>query len=378
MKNLIILNHTHGEEKDFIQKTNVIHNLNLSRHIINLETILNMFQSPQLTEDNKKLENSSFNNRSLRLLNEILETRFENGETTILDVNTHTFDVINHFEKLIKRHNYRVHLLDFSDVIKSHLKIIKPINEYDLKVLIDIKPEDFSCYKKIHHIGDIHGCYKTLKEYLDNNPIKEDECYIFVGDYLDRGLQNAETIQLLLQLFKKPNFKFLEGNHEIHLLKWALGERTFSKEFENKTKYDLEKYNINKKLLKDFYYSLRDFVYYTYHDKTVIVTHGGLASIPDNFGLISSKQLIKGVGPRSLDIDEIFENNIKNSNIFQVHGHRNNSDVPLIKNQNSFNLENSVEFGGTLRIMVLEESSINVNEITNSTVRYTERIMYCS
>ena len=52
------------------------------------------------------------------------------------------------------------------------------------------------------------GRYKTLKEYLDNNPIKEDECYIFVGDYLDRGLQNAETIQLLLQLFKKPNFKF--------------------------------------------------------------------------------------------------------------------------------------------------------------------------
>ena len=59
----------YDEEKGLIQKTNVIHNLNLSRHIINLETILNMFQSPQLTEDNKKLENSSFNNRSLRLLN---------------------------------------------------------------------------------------------------------------------------------------------------------------------------------------------------------------------------------------------------------------------------------------------------------------------
>ncbi len=37
-------------------------------------------------------------------------------------------------------------------------------------------------------------------------------------------------------------------------------------------------------------------VYYTYNEKTVLVTHAGLSVIPDNLTEIASEQMIRGVG----------------------------------------------------------------------------------
>ena len=56
-------------------------------------------------------------------------------------------------------------------------------------------------YKKIVFIGDIHGCYDTLKQYPDfKDGLKDDTEYIFLGDYIDRGNQNAEVLQFLDQI----------------------------------------------------------------------------------------------------------------------------------------------------------------------------------
>lgn len=51
---------------------------------------------------------------------------------------------------------------------------------------------NLSKYKKIHHIGDLQGCYSVLKEYIKT--IKEDEFYIFLGDYINRGIENGKVI----------------------------------------------------------------------------------------------------------------------------------------------------------------------------------------
>ena len=76
---------------------------------------------------------------------------------------------------------------------------------------------DLSGYKKIHHIGDIHGCYTALKKYLDNNGgIKDDEFYIFCGDYVDRGIENADVVNYLISIKDKKNVLMLEGNHECY------------------------------------------------------------------------------------------------------------------------------------------------------------------
>ena len=69
--------------------------------------------------------------------------------------------------------------------IPSGIKVLKP-DELDT---IWYKPMDLSEYKKVHVIGDIHGCYTALKEYFDTNGgFKSDEYYIFTGDYIDRGI----------------------------------------------------------------------------------------------------------------------------------------------------------------------------------------------
>lgn len=60
---------------------------------------------------------------------------------------------------------------------------------------------NLSKYKKIHHIGDLQGCYSVLKEYIKT--IKEDEFYIFLGDYINRGIENGKVIKFLLKFAKR-------------------------------------------------------------------------------------------------------------------------------------------------------------------------------
>ena len=78
-----------------------------------------------------------------------------------------------------------------------------------------MKKRDFSQYKRIHHIGDVHGCYTALMKYLDDNGgIKDDEFYIFTGDYIDRGVENAEVVNFLISIMESTRRRcgsFTEG-----------------------------------------------------------------------------------------------------------------------------------------------------------------------
>ncbi|TKR81605.1 hypothetical protein L596_015450 [Steinernema carpocapsae] len=75
--------------------------------------------------------------------------------------------------------------------------------------LIEIEPSVVVC-------GDIHGQYSDLLRVFDKNGFPPDSNYIFLGDYVDRGRQNIETICLMFcYKIKYPeNFFMLRGNHE--------------------------------------------------------------------------------------------------------------------------------------------------------------------
>ena len=76
----------------------------------------------------------------------------------------------------------------------SGVTIIQPD---DFDAILE-KPFDVSEYKRIVFIGDIHGCYDTLMQYPDfKNGLRDDTEYIFLGDYIDRGNQNAEVLHWL-------------------------------------------------------------------------------------------------------------------------------------------------------------------------------------
>uniref|UniRef100_A0AC34R5B3 Serine/threonine-protein phosphatase n=2 Tax=Panagrolaimus sp. JU765 TaxID=591449 RepID=A0AC34R5B3_9BILA len=64
--------------------------------------------------------------------------------------------------------------------------------------------------------GDLHGQYGDLLRIFAQGSFPPRSNYLFLGDYVDRGVQNLETISLLFcYKVKYPvNFFMLRGNHE--------------------------------------------------------------------------------------------------------------------------------------------------------------------
>lgn len=68
-------------------------------------------------------------------------------------------------------------------------------------------------------VGDIHGEFDHLERLMVKLTPKEDDKIIFLGDYIDRGPKNPETVSFLLEFAKQfPNTVFLRGNHEQMML----------------------------------------------------------------------------------------------------------------------------------------------------------------
>lgn len=68
-------------------------------------------------------------------------------------------------------------------------------------------------------ICDIHGEIEKLNELLKQLAPKKDDTIVFLGDYIDRGLNSKEVIERLITLSQETNCIFLKGNHEDLLLK---------------------------------------------------------------------------------------------------------------------------------------------------------------
>ena len=75
-----------------------------------------------------------------------------------------------------------------------------------------------SPYKRILAVGDVHGCFDKLMSLWDKLSVDDYTLVIFLGDYVDRGDQVAETLKWILEQSKKENFIFLRGNHEQMML----------------------------------------------------------------------------------------------------------------------------------------------------------------
>ena len=63
-------------------------------------------------------------------------------------------------------------------------------------------------------VGDIHGRLDLLTKVL-NKP-QEEDTVVFLGDYIDRGLQSKEVVETLINYKKNRGGEtiFLKGNHE--------------------------------------------------------------------------------------------------------------------------------------------------------------------
>ena len=69
---------------------------------------------------------------------------------------------------------------------------------------------------RVFAIGDIHGCALELEALLRGLGLGPGDAVAFVGDYIDRGPDARQVIDLLLDLAERPGLSsvFLRGNHE--------------------------------------------------------------------------------------------------------------------------------------------------------------------
>ena len=376
----------------------------LKPYTLSADDIRLLCQSPIMQVDGTEGISQENDNLTWKTLFNLLETRMQKGEFTVIDATNSKTSEMNRYKEMCNTYRYRIYCVDFTDIpieevkrrnanreplkrvpdeaidkmysrfatqkIPSGIKVIKP-NELDT---IWMKMFDLSEYKKIHHIGDIHGCNTALQKYLsDNGGIKDDEFYIFTGDYIDRGLENADVVNFLISIKDKKNVLMLEGNHERWLWLYANDCVGKSKEFELVTKPQLDDAKIDKKDIRQLYRKFGQCAYYKYGDNVYLVTHAGLSTMPKNLSYVATDQMIRGVGNYN-DFEKIAETwlNTTPDNFYQIHGHRNTKRLPIQVNDRVFNLEGRIEFGGELRCVQVDKDGIHTIEVQNEVFKTPE------
>lgn len=389
-------------------KSTIINWMGWKPYTICPDDIRLLHQSPVL-QPNGKLAITGNNDRAVwELVMGLLEARMKRGDFTVIDA-THTKEkYFSTYRKLAEKYGYRIFAMDMlkdytgdiavqrnanrlttseaykyvpESVIRrmylQHqlLSIPKYVTRIDANNITEIrnnltyKIHDYNKYDGITIIGDIHGCIDPLSKLPDLS--SKNHLYIFVGDYIDRGINNAEVMQYILEASKLDNVIQLEGNHERHLNDWANGEESRSSEFNSFTAPQLEAANISKKEVRHWYRKLVPVSYFKFGIYRYLVTHGGLSTEPKELLYVANETMIKGSG-RYEDMLETNESFLATTinDIIQIHGHRNITKSPTQINRRCYNLEGQVEFGGYLRMVHLfPEGEPFVEEIANTKVK---------
>ncbi len=136
-------------------------------------------------------------------------------------------------------------------------------------------------------IGDIHGCFLTLKKLLEEKICikKEDELY-FVGDYIDRGPSSKDVLDYLIHL-KTEGFNIypIRGNHEDFFLEAHNNSFSLQIWLRNGAEQTLRSFNIPEnvllkhqgvKLITEVYVDFINHLPYYYELDDAIIVHAGL------------------------------------------------------------------------------------------------------
>jgi len=376
MRTLLILRGCMGSGKSTFIKNN-----NLTDYTLSADEIRLMFHSPSMTEDGSMSISARSDREVWNTLHRMLEVRMMCGDFTVIDATHKTSKAVSKYLELADKYRYNCYQLNIeatleeclernnlrdlirrvpeSEIIRAYeiLQTNKISNRFkqisSIGEIINYYVTDVSAYKEVKIIGDVHGCYTCLKEAVGET-LDPDILYVFVGDYFDRGIENKEMYDFLVQHHKDSNVVLLEGNHEKHIWKLINGLDITSSDFKL-TLDEIEKSVPRSQViknLKEIYNRLRQCFAFVYKGQKYLVTHGGLTAVP-NLTTIPTINMIKGVGGYDMEVDKIYEENYllgRCQDFIQVHGHRNTDPT-----EHSICLEDSVEFGGNLKVLSITE-----------------------
>lgn len=391
MRNLLIMVGAPGSGKSTWIKEN-----GLEKYTVAPDNLRLLLSAPEYKIDGKIGIAGDNDGKVWKMLDEILENRMAHGDFTVVDA-THTREkYMRRYKQLCDQYRYRLYVKRFDvpletmlerndareaykrvpdDIIRLHAERLKTlvipnsitqieklseINEY-------IRYEEIN--KPLYVIGDIHGTIAPLEKFLEEH-YTEDAQFVFLGDYIDRGVNNAEVVNRLMQLSHAKNCVFLEGNHERWLWYWANGQedRIRSREAVNRTIPALNAGGVDKKEARIFYRKLRSFYTALVFGKPIFVSHGGVTEPYPDF--ISAYQLINGVGDYE-EVPEMYKTWHKSDGTYHgkdftlVHGHRNIQNYSVKVDNNIYNLDGDVEHGGSLRVVKFSEDGTLCLEYPN-------------
>ena len=376
---------------------------NLTPHTLDLEELRFLAGGYKVLSNGYKSLDYRNASSILKTLFDFLELRMNKGEFCVVNAPNANNSLLKEYKTLADKYRYELFIIDFNSLNLEECKeknlalahqtgifipehILEAI-DYSLekekisKKYTVLKPNEWkSClykisnlnaYKKIHHIGDIQGCFTVLNKAISK--IKKDEFYIFLGDYIDRGIENDKVIKWLLKIKDLDNVILLEGNHERHLIKWSNGEISSSKEFNENTIRDFRRANITPQDTKKLYPYFKECFCYEFDDKIIFCSHGGLNFLPknlQNLSFIPSEDFIWGIGTyeeSKIIVEQFCQNTPKNT--YQLFGHRNRHKLPTQIASRVFLCEGKIDAGGFLRVVSLSQNGFECKEFKNLVYR---------
>ena len=239
---------------------------------------------------------------------------------------------------------------------------------------IRIQEIDGTQYDNIYIVGDIQSCPNSLRKAIDDNTALDDKksLWIFAGDLFDRGPEAAEVFSTIYSHL--DNIVLVEGNHETNMRRVISGTAPAKMFKTTRTSYNqiiasgYEKSDI-KQLLN---HAVPGVIIHT-QNKKIVVTHGGIHhdvvhNIDEKYKYLPAHSLISGTSEREYIYMGKCNYNMRDyslidgaiyDNTLQVHGHRNSGDcVTTIGTNTVINVENKVEFEGTLRVVHINKDGV--------------------
>lgn len=386
-------------------KTTFVRAQGLEPYTIRLDALRLVLAAPALTMDGQWAIDQAVTLEVVKWLHQAVETRMQRGDLIVVDATHLTEKSWRWYKPLAERYRYRVYAVKCTaplEVLRERNQSRPAFERVPDAVLRNqaamaesmrfprwitaVEPsawlgqlaaqyrwEDWSSVRYIYHVGDLQGCWTVFAQFLADHPLEDADRWVFVGDYLDRGIENGAVAQWVWEHRDDPRCIFLEGNHEYHLQCYGRGEPASSRVFETYTKPQLQAWGITPKMAREVIRALRQVVGYTYTTEAgpvrVVVSHGGLSTLPlpvDQLVRVSARQLIWGVGSYEDPVDQQFTDRALEAAEtgvdegiawWQVHGHRNLPHLPVQAASRSWNVDGAIEYpGGELRVVRLSRS----------------------
>lgn len=374
MRTLILMRGAPGSGKStFIQ------NQGWSNYVIEPDALRLQCQSPKLTTTGSLTISQSNDKFVWETLFTLLENRMQRGEFTVIDATHSRSAQFNKYRELVRFYRYRVYCIDFSQILlaialaQNKLRpLFKQVPDsaiesihariqsstppswvttipYDEYVPLTLNKPDFSNYDSVKVYGDIHGCADILPV------IDSESMHIFLGDYLDRGLQNVEVFRFLDSIKELDNVLLLEGNHERHY-RAIIKDKSFDVKLPKYTRLAMDQLasaGVTPADIKSFYHKLIQCAYFSYKGQDYICTHGGIPVLPSL--LVPTDDYVYGTGGYgdSEKVDASFH--VNHPDTISIHGHRNTYHVYTKNTPGTYNLCGDPEFGGDFRHLKISD-----------------------